>query len=84
MTDHRRSEVSLASELEDELDRIQIRDTYELGDISQVRTPVSPLHEHEQEGDEDAQRLLNAGDGAKQKTVSVIHGVPFEKLLTRA
>lgn len=78
MTDHRRSEVSLASELEDELDRIQIRDTYELGDISQIRTPVSPLHEPEQEEEEDAQRLLNTGDGANQKTVSVIHSMPFE------
>ena len=57
MADHRASVSTLASQLEDELNQIQIQDHYELTDVSTLSSAAQPGHDYT-EGPEE-QRLLN-------------------------
>lgn len=57
MAEQRLSEVSFSSDLADEFDRIRVRESYELEDVSRQHTPTpSPLPDVTDQEDE---HLLN-------------------------
>ena len=61
MAHHRVSEVSFSSDLADELDRIEVREDYELDNMSQIsQVPPTPIPDT---GDQDEERLLSAYQG---------------------